>query len=436
MAVTNMTVECRGCGAAISLDPALRFGTCPYCGNRNTLFVSGTDVTEIPAVEYAYPAKISERTFRSAVRAFLCTDPDVPDSLYESLEEREFVLNFWPFFRHEIEWTANWSANIGYDDDNAKNGIAWQGSTGQAVGTAAVYAPASSIIHKGGFGRESCRLAANCSIEPLRFHPDLLNGISWLSCDVEASSMEKDYVSPVVNKIINGECAEQLPGDYQRDMRTTNRIDSRKTTLQMIPYWLFVYEWNGKSYFVVQNAVSGAVGGTLPTSNRRKWIAAGLTLFAILLSGLTFWAMWNLRNEYEALLVLVLILPTACFGMLYREAILKRKSRLKLVPAEEVGELLLWLKAFERSFITLSCIFIPAWVILSLLLVSMLPVVMPGIWGVRTYMREPTPPEEPHSERDARQGQKKKVVKLKLRKIGAISEEIQDDDGNTFVVEK
>ena len=433
MAFQNINLECRGCGAAISLDPTLRFATCPYCGNQNSLVPKGKSVPP-PAVEQIYPARFSEPAFRSAVRAFLYTHPDVPDSLYESLEERELALNFWPFFRQEIDWTANWTANIGYDDESAKDGIAWQVSSGQSFGTSVVYAPAASILDRRDLGMDGARLAAENQSEPLQFDPDLLEGISYLTCDLETQAVEKRYVAPVLDDSICEECANQIPGDHKRNLRKTFRINDRRTTLQMIPYWLFVYDWDGKSYFVMQNAASGAVSGTLPSSSRRKWIARGLTAAGFLLAGGLGYLVWKNRSDFDGVLFLALTLPLAMAGGIYRNHISSRKSRIKLAPVSEIGTLLKNLKQFEKKFLLLTSLAMILWSVASLGIIAVLPVVLP-FWRDPITLHEPNKPEKPLPPSEKRK-QEKKVIKLKLRKVSGLVENTTDEDGNVFTIVK
>lgn len=433
MAYQNIIMECRGCGAAVAIDPALRFASCPYCGNRNTL-IQTDRAAEIPAVEEVYPAHFSERAFRSAVRAFLCTRPDVPDSLYESLSERELALNFIPFYRHDIDWSANWTADIGYDNENAKNGIAWQASGGQATGTARVYAPASSVIHNRGFGRVACDLAAANRNDPQHFDPGEFTGVSYLNCDVDAQAMEKQYVAPVLNAGIEAGCEEQLPGEYRKNMRCTGRADGRRTVLQMIPFWLFVYEWEGKTYFVMQNAASGAVDGTLPSSPRRKVIAALLTAAAAVLIALASWILWRLRGPCDALFALAWMLPLAACGMMYRDAVTRRKARIKLVPVAEIGNSFRKLQAFEKRFLTLAGAVMVGWIAAAVLLTLLMPVLLPKIWHDPVEPVAPDPPQQRMTMRS--RGEQKRYIRLKIDKIADLSEEIRDDDGNVFVVEK
>ena len=54
MAFQNIVMECTGCGASITVDPALRFGNCPYCGRCNSL-VQSAKAAEQPVVENIFP---------------------------------------------------------------------------------------------------------------------------------------------------------------------------------------------------------------------------------------------------------------------------------------------------------------------------------------------------------------------------------------------
>ena len=424
MAFQKITMSCRGCGASISLDPALRFGTCPYCGNTNSM-IPAEEAAEVTPVEEIFSANFSEHIFRSAVRTFICSKPDVPDSLYETLLEREFALNFWPFYRHSLNWDATWTADIGYDNENAKDGIAWQGASGQAMGCAVAYAPASSIINDRGFGYHSCTLAANNQKEPLKFQPELLNGISWLNCDLEAKDGEKDYVMPQLEDAVVDDCNAQLPGEYAKNLRKTHRVKDRSMVLQMIPYWLFVYEWNGKTYHVMQNASSGEVAGTLPKTSRRKWITGILTAFGVLMVALASYIIYKTRDMYDAIFLLCLSLPLTGAGFYYRDVISKRKSKIKFAPVAEIGEHLNALRKFEKKFISSIGIIMVGWILSALLLTVMMPVLLPKFWKDPVIMERPEPPA----------AASKKVIKLKKQKVSGVKEQIVDDDGNVFEVE-
>lgn len=430
MAFQNIALECRGCGATISMDPTVRFGTCPYCGNCNSL-VPAPNAPEPPAVEQIYPANYSEDAFRMAVRSYLCSSPDVPDELYESLEEREFTLNFWPFYRHTIQWTANWTADIGYPSDEAKDGVNWAPGNGQALGSSVVYAPAASVICNRGLGEVSCRLAASNESQPYYFQPELFNGVAFLGCDVEADAVESGYVSPVLDGLIEDGCIDQLPGDYQKNLHYNHRIDGRETVLQMIPYWLFVYDYKGESYYVMQNAVTGEVAGSLPKTSRRKLISWALTGCAFVLSGLFAWILSAVCSPYDAAMFGALCFPTLAVGFIYREIIARQKSKMKAAPLSEMHEHLVKLKKFEKRFIHFTGLAVTGWCIVALLFTLLLSVIIP-VW------RDPYLADMPEEPKYPGQNAVEKIpaIRLKLEKVAGITEEISSDDGDTFVIEQ
>ncbi|MBE6357105.1 MAG: hypothetical protein E7058_08350 [Lentisphaerae bacterium] len=438
MAFQNITVECHGCGASISVDPTIRFGTCPYCGNCNSLVPAAT-APEPPAVEQIYPANSSEEAFRNAVRSFLCSSPDVPDELYAALSEREFTLNFWPFFRHTIQWTASWNADIGYPDDNAKEGVAWSPGSGQAMGQSAVYAPASSVLCNRGLAADACKLSAGIQTQPYYFQPELLNGIAYLGCDVEANAVEDNYAVPTLNDMIENSCIDQLPGDYQKNLHFTSRIEARETVLQLIPYWLFVYEYQGGCYYVMQNAVTGAVTGSLPETSRRKMIGWALTGTALVLIGLFAGLMGLIRSNYDALMVAALSFPTLCAGFLYREIITRKKTRIKTVSLAEMPEQLENLNKFEKNFIKFTGLAVAGWCIAAMFFTFFLALVIP-VWKdpiLKDIPEEPKYPQTVQVSNDAQQpGPKPSVIRLKRTKIPAIQETVDSEDGISFIIEK
>ena len=194
----------------------------------------------------------------------------------------------------------------------------------------------------------------------------------------------------------------------------------------MIPYWLFVYEWNGGVYHVMQNASSGEVAGTLPKTARRKWITAAITAFGILMVALSGYIIYKTRDMYDAIFLLCMTLPLTGAGFYYRDKIAKRKSQIKFAPVTEIGVHWAELKKFEKRFIATIGIVMLGWILSALLLTVLMPVLLPKLWKDPVHMERPHAPEINTA---------KKIIKLKKRKISGIIEEVTDEDGNIFVVE-
>lgn len=429
MAFQSLTIECKGCGASVSLDPAFRSGVCPYCGSSNTLKITGPEAEQFPAVQHIFPARISEESFKNAVRAFLCSDPDVPDSLYETLEAREMVLTFMPFYKHRIDWSSNWTADIGYDDEENNGKISWQGTSGQTNGVSEVYSPGSSYLLSRDFGFDCCLMAAKSGEQPLQFQVELLEGISYLRCDVDADAGEKEFTMEQLDVLIHNESIDNVPGDYQKNFHYTHRIHDRSATLQLIPFWLFVYEWNGETYYCLQDASSGEIKGTLPTTSKRKvtsWILTAVTL--LILSFISF-LLWKLRSPYDAAFFASLTYPVIGAGLVYREIIAFKKSKIKFANESIICDELQKIKKFEANFITKACTFIGIWIAAAIVATFAIALLLP-IWCNPKKPLPPIPPERPGIQEQS------KVIKLKKKKVENLIEEVSDDDGNAFVIEK
>ena len=392
-------------------------------------------LNSLPAIEEIYPAAYSEESFRSAVRAFLSSSPNVPDGLYESLLTRDFSLNYWPFYRHTIYWTANWTADVAYEDNQQNNAPLWQPASSQANGCTVVYSPGSNTLCTSGLAAEGCRLAKAIEENPYKFTPDMLNTVEYLELNMDSDSGFNDYVKPTLNSYIEDDCIDQLPGDYQKNLRINSVINQCDVTVQMIPYWLFVYDYNGETYYVMQNAVTGAVAGDLPNSSRRKLISWALTGSAALLSVLSVMAIKSWRGGYDAVLLGALCFPTLCAGFIYQDVIAKYKARIKTAPPSEAWGLWQKLKNFESNFIKFAGLTVLGWCFLSILLTLLISAALP-IW------RDPMPLEPPQMPvRESRQTEVQKeksdtVIKLKSRTAPNLVKEIEAEDGTVYVIEQ
>ena len=368
------------------------------------------------------------------MRAFLSSSPNVPDGLYESLLTRDFSLHYWPFYRHTIYWTANWTADIAYEANQQNNELFWQPASSQTNGCTVVYSPASNTLCTSGLAAEGCRLAKAIAESPLAFTPDMLNNIEYLELDMDSDSGFNGYVKPTLNSYIEEDCIEHLPGDYQQNLRINSVINQCEVSVQMIPYWLFVYDYKDSTYYVMQNAVTGAVAGDLPSSSRRKLISWALTGCAALLSILCVMAIKSWRGGYDAVLLGALCFPTLCAGFIYQDVIAKYKARIKTAPPAEAWGLWQNLKKFESKFINFTGLTVIGWCIAAVLLTLFISAVIP-IWRDPVHKEPPQMPayKEAQQAPDAKQDD---VIKLKSKIAPNLVEEIEAEDGTIYVIER
>lgn len=77
-------------------------------------------------------------------------------------------------------------------------------------------------------------------------------------------------------------CAEQVPGDTQRNLEVSADYSGQTYKHVLLPVWLLNYQYGGTTYRIVANGVTGALGGKYP----RSWIKITLLVIFLLVVAL------------------------------------------------------------------------------------------------------------------------------------------------------
>ena len=131
----------------------------------------------------------------------------------------------------------------------------------------------------------------------------------------------------------------------------------------------------------------------------------------------------KLFTSHEAFFFLALTFPLAGMGLLYSEAIAFKKSKVKFVHKSKICKELEKIGKFEAGFLAKAGLMAGLWIGTALLLLGL--VAMLPIW------REPVKLERPDTKEVT-----EKTIRLKKEKVKSMKEVIEDDDGNSFIVEK
>ena len=84
---------------------------------------------------------------------------------------------------------------------------------------------------------------------------------------------------PIVIGIDRNHCANEVPGDTQRNLQV-NADFSRQTFKHILaPVWLLSYTYGAKDFQVLINAVTGRIDGEYPKS----WVKITLAVIAVLI---------------------------------------------------------------------------------------------------------------------------------------------------------
>ena len=82
-------------------------------------------------------------------------------------------------------------------------------------------------------------------------------------------------------------CAQQIPGDTQRNLQIYPEYSGRTFKHVLVPVWLLKYDFGSKPYQVIVNGYTGTIAGRHPYS---FWKIALLVLLAALVALVVIWA--------------------------------------------------------------------------------------------------------------------------------------------------
>ena len=74
-------------------------------------------------------------------------------------------------------------------------------------------------------------------------------------------------------------CAQQVPGDTQRNLAVEAQFAARTFKHILVPVWLVHYTYGSRSFQIVANGYTGAIAGEQPYS----WIKITLAVLAVLI---------------------------------------------------------------------------------------------------------------------------------------------------------
>ena len=361
-------LKCKSCGAYIFFYPGLKIIKCAYCGAPVIVDLD----KEIDAVFKdikIYKPSIDINNFREKVLAFFCDSPDVPDDLIDLFFEEGNYLSFCPFYKFIIDYHADWTADVGYNETRyeyeeqkdpynpgetklVKKPVyytRWTPSNGSIDGRYECFVPASKTLWDEKILPHIVQFAYNLpSILGLRSiissieNNDSLNessdklliGASWLEFDVDKEDAFSSLVGNWLNTHIEDNCRRMVQGDTYKNF-TFSRKYEYKVEKFLIPLWFFSYSYGDKSYRVFVESLNGNVYGERPIIYKRKVWAIVLVLVPIL--SVIFGIIKGIQSKNNDMLIFSGIL--LCIGIyapfFYRGVILHNKKKFPSLSFEQ-----------------------------------------------------------------------------------------------------
>jgi hypothetical protein len=272
----KISVRCQSCHAISVFDPAQIGRRCDFCGSA--ALVPYEQVEEPFRPESLLPLKISESQARDTIRAWYGRQWLAPN-LFGAKAMTDTVKGIYlPYWTFDATVDARWTAEAGdyyYVQENNKRvqRVRWRPASGELSHAFNDDLVCASV------GVDAGRLR---KVEPfptemlVPFDAGYLSGwtVERYQIDlVAAAERSRQQMEAAMREL----CGDQVPGDTYRNLVVDATFSNQTFKHILAPLWLMTYVYNGTSYQVLVNGVTGKTAGSRPWS----WIKVTLLVLAL-----------------------------------------------------------------------------------------------------------------------------------------------------------
>lgn len=279
-------VRCQSCQAVSSFEPTRVAQNCEFCGSAS--LVPYEDVDEVIRPESLLPMKVSESSVREDIRRWYRSRWFAPNALGEKAMTDTLRGLYVPYWTFDAKVHALWWADSGtyyYTTESYTEG--GRRRTRQVRHTR--WSPASGELDHFFDDELICGSRG--------IHPHLLRQVEPFPTK-EAVPYDPGYLAGFVveryvvdlgpasqtsrasmERQMEGLCAQQVPGDTYRNLRTQQQHSGQTFKHVLVPVWLLAYVYRGKPFQVVVNGYTGKIAGERPWS----WVKIALAAMAAII---------------------------------------------------------------------------------------------------------------------------------------------------------
>jgi hypothetical protein len=284
----KVSVKCQSCQAISVFDPARVSQRCDFCGSSSLIPIEQQARPIRP--ESLLEFKISETQVRDAVRQWYGSRWFAPNALKNRALTDTLHGIYIPYWTFDAQVHADWTAMSGdyYYETESYTDAQGRSATRQ-VQKIRWYPTSGSLDHF--FDDELVPATRGVQIDLLRkvepfpsttelkrYDPGYLSGwvVEQYQIDLVAAAQQSQETMEAKTRSM---CAEQVPGDTQRDLDVSADFSAQTFKHILVPVWLVSYDYGSQSYQVVVNGYTGVIAGKHPLS----WIKIALFVLAILI---------------------------------------------------------------------------------------------------------------------------------------------------------
>jgi hypothetical protein len=346
MSVTDLKLECRGCGSSLNYSAKDLSLKCPYCNTITEIPKSEDELPDHP--ESIIPLTVELTELVDSVYEHLASGDMTPDHLLEHATFTKTERFYVPAYIFHGDFEAQWTASFGYDrkeqyidyETRTVNGNTrrvpvtktktvtdWRPVNGTDAGKYVVFAYAGKQYFNATVSVVSL-IESRSDADLVPFDTAYMAGLEVEPFVSLVDDCYTDRASPQIHEIIKHSVYRHAQGDRQKDWHWTSNI-KRDSVTALIPICHAVYEFEGKSYNVWTSGANSSklIADKLPVDMKRQmsvyegFVPLGVVAFA------AAYAVFKL-NDYWMMPIIGLAIASL-YGYLRQKSIIQYSRDLR-----------------------------------------------------------------------------------------------------------
>lgn len=281
-------VQCKTCGARLTLEPHVTSESCAYCGSTNVMTQAANRNAIRP--ESLVPLDVGQRQVEEHFRRWLRRLWFRPNELKRATK-RDAVGIYVPFWTFDCVAASQWTAQSGvyYNvpvtrqvriggklqmRQTTERRVRWSPARGERDD---VYDDTHVHASKGRCAELVRELGAFDTEGLVPYRPEYLAG--WRAEEYQVDLEDGWAIGREwIHEAQRSRCAADVPGDTHRDLRVRTELSDVRWKHVLLPIWSLSYDFRGKTYAVLIHGQTGRVVGRAPYSI----VKISLALLAVL----------------------------------------------------------------------------------------------------------------------------------------------------------
>lgn len=272
------SVKCQSCHAVSVFDPDKVGKRCEFCGAA--ALVPYEEVKDAFRPESLLPLKVAESTARDLIRAWYQRQWLAPNNLNAKAVTDTVHAMYLPYWTFDARVHARWHAESGTyyyvgSGNKRERRVRWTPVSGELSHVFDDELVCASTGMQPGMLRQVEPFPTDILVP---YDPGYLAGWTVERYQIDLVSAAQ-HSREVMNAKLQALCAQQVPGDTQRNLQVQADFTGQTFKHILAPVWLLTYAYGTRSYQVVINGVTGKMAGSRPWS----WIKIALLVMLALI---------------------------------------------------------------------------------------------------------------------------------------------------------